>query len=78
MELKQLQADVHVIPDPLRKEKNQYESEERDSLSLATSKMPCKLINLCEYETHKLVRIQSARLGSLKWTFNGVILMFIW
>uniref|UniRef100_A0A8C7TVR0 P2X purinoceptor n=1 Tax=Oncorhynchus mykiss TaxID=8022 RepID=A0A8C7TVR0_ONCMY len=42
-----------------------------------TSKMPCKLLNLCEYETHKLVRIQSARLGSLKWTFNGVILMFI-
>uniref|UniRef100_A0A4W5QYN3 P2X purinoceptor n=1 Tax=Hucho hucho TaxID=62062 RepID=A0A4W5QYN3_9TELE len=41
------------------------------------SKMPCKLLNLCEYETHKLVRIQSVRLGSLKWTFNGVILMFI-
>ncbi|XP_041719671.1 P2X purinoceptor 7 isoform X1 [Coregonus clupeaformis] len=39
--------------------------------------MPCKLLNLCEYETHKLVRIQSVRLGSLKWTFNGVILMFI-
>uniref|UniRef100_A0A8C8CWJ7 P2X purinoceptor n=1 Tax=Oncorhynchus tshawytscha TaxID=74940 RepID=A0A8C8CWJ7_ONCTS len=77
MELKQRQADVHVITDPLRKEKNQYESEERDSLSLTTSKMPCKLLNLCEYETHKLVRIQSARLGSLKWTFNGVILMFI-
>uniref|UniRef100_A0A673ZXF6 Purinergic receptor P2X, ligand-gated ion channel, 7 n=1 Tax=Salmo trutta TaxID=8032 RepID=A0A673ZXF6_SALTR len=77
MELKPLQADVHVITDPHREEKNQYESEERDSLSQTISKMPCKRLNICEYETHKLVRIQSVRLGSLKWTFNGVILMFI-
>uniref|UniRef100_A0A3P8X9U7 P2X purinoceptor n=1 Tax=Esox lucius TaxID=8010 RepID=A0A3P8X9U7_ESOLU len=39
--------------------------------------MPCKLLNVCVYETNKLVRIQSVRLGSLKWTFNGVILLFI-
>ncbi|KAJ7994069.1 hypothetical protein DPEC_G00262110 [Dallia pectoralis] len=39
--------------------------------------MPCKMQNVCVYETNKVVRIQSARLGSLKWTFNGVILMFI-
>ncbi|KAG7258772.1 hypothetical protein CRUP_008532, partial [Coryphaenoides rupestris] len=29
------------------------------------------------YETNKLVRINSVRLGSLKWTVNVVILMFI-
>ncbi|XP_036383179.1 P2X purinoceptor 7 [Megalops cyprinoides] len=39
--------------------------------------MPCNLSDICEYETNKLVRIQSVRLGSLKWTLNGVILMFI-
>ncbi|XP_062310131.1 P2X purinoceptor 7 [Osmerus eperlanus] len=39
--------------------------------------MSCKLINICEYETNKLVRIKSVRLGSLKWTLNGVILLFI-
>uniref|UniRef100_A0A9R1SKH5 P2X purinoceptor n=2 Tax=Cyprinus carpio TaxID=7962 RepID=A0A9R1SKH5_CYPCA len=39
--------------------------------------MPCTLLNLCEYDTQKLVKIKSVRLGSLKWTLNGVILMFI-
>ncbi|KAK7934025.1 hypothetical protein WMY93_004921 [Mugilogobius chulae] len=32
---------------------------------------------LCQYETTKLVRIQSLRLGSLKWALNGTILLFI-
>ncbi|XP_054467113.1 P2X purinoceptor 7 [Anoplopoma fimbria] len=31
---------------------------------------------LCQYETTKLVRIQSVRLGSLKWTLNATILLF--
>uniref|UniRef100_A0A4W4FI29 P2X purinoceptor n=1 Tax=Electrophorus electricus TaxID=8005 RepID=A0A4W4FI29_ELEEL len=39
--------------------------------------MGCRLFNLCEYETYKLVRIRSVKLGTLKWTLNGVILMFI-
>ncbi|XP_056140505.1 P2X purinoceptor 7 [Lampris incognitus] len=39
--------------------------------------MSSKLFNLCQYETNKLVRIRSVRLGSLKWTLNGLILMFI-
>ncbi|KAL0979547.1 hypothetical protein UPYG_G00186420 [Umbra pygmaea] len=39
--------------------------------------MSCKMLNLCVYETNKLVRIQSVRLGSMKWTLNGVIMMFI-
>nr|AAI63071.1 Purinergic receptor P2X, ligand-gated ion channel, 7 [Danio rerio] len=39
--------------------------------------MPCVLLNLCEYDTQKLVKIKSVKLGSLKWTLNGVILMFI-
>ncbi|XP_016372438.1 P2X purinoceptor 4-like [Sinocyclocheilus rhinocerous] len=39
--------------------------------------MPCTLLNLCEYDTQKLVKIKSVRLGCLKWTLNGVILMFI-
>ncbi|XP_052460046.1 P2X purinoceptor 4 [Carassius gibelio] len=39
--------------------------------------MPCTLLNLCEYDTQKLVKIKSVRLGSFKWTLNGVILMFI-
>uniref|UniRef100_A0A672S432 P2X purinoceptor n=1 Tax=Sinocyclocheilus grahami TaxID=75366 RepID=A0A672S432_SINGR len=39
--------------------------------------MPCTLLNLCEYDTQKLVKIKSVRLGSLKWTLNGVILLFI-
>uniref|UniRef100_UPI003AADB00A P2X purinoceptor 7 n=1 Tax=Centroberyx gerrardi TaxID=166262 RepID=UPI003AADB00A len=39
--------------------------------------MSCKLLGLCQYETNKLVRIRSVRLGSLKWALNGVILMFI-
>ncbi|KAM6965376.1 P2X purinoceptor 7 [Aplochiton taeniatus] len=39
--------------------------------------MSYKLLNICEYDTNKLVRIKSVRLGSLKWTLNGVILMFI-
>ncbi|CAL8344319.1 unnamed protein product [Lota lota] len=39
--------------------------------------MSCKLLTLCQYETNKLVRINSVRLGSLKWTLNVVILMFI-
>ncbi|KAM9857917.1 P2X purinoceptor 7 [Aulostomus maculatus] len=38
---------------------------------------PCALLGLCRYETTKLVRIQSVRLGSLKWTLNGAILLFI-
>nr|XP_020514182.1 P2X purinoceptor 4-like [Labrus bergylta] len=32
---------------------------------------------LCQYETNKLVRIQSVRLGSLKWSLNGFILLLI-
>uniref|UniRef100_A0A672G3A5 Purinergic receptor P2X, ligand-gated ion channel, 7 n=1 Tax=Salarias fasciatus TaxID=181472 RepID=A0A672G3A5_SALFA len=32
---------------------------------------------LCQYETNKLVRIQSVRLGSLKWSLNAVILLVI-
>ncbi|KAJ8379534.1 hypothetical protein SKAU_G00003120 [Synaphobranchus kaupii] len=39
--------------------------------------MPCNLFDVCEYDTNKLVRIKSFKLGSLKWTLNGVILMFI-
>ncbi|KAM3611294.1 uncharacterized protein V6R79_016168 [Siganus canaliculatus] len=37
----------------------------------------CFLRGLCQYETYKLVRIQSVRLGSMKWALNGFILMFI-
>ncbi|XP_070820639.1 P2X purinoceptor 7 isoform X1 [Chaetodon trifascialis] len=40
--------------------------------------MPCSgVLGLCQYETNKLVRIQSVRLGSLKWSLNGFILLFI-
>ncbi|KAK1891968.1 P2X purinoceptor 7 [Dissostichus eleginoides] len=39
--------------------------------------MPCCGV-LCQYETNKLVRIQSVKLGSLKWSLNGAILLFIW
>ncbi|XP_069580288.1 P2X purinoceptor 7 [Brachyistius frenatus] len=39
--------------------------------------MSCGLLGLCQYETYKLVRIQSVRLGSLKWTLNATILLFI-
>ncbi|XP_042276749.1 P2X purinoceptor 7 [Thunnus maccoyii] len=39
--------------------------------------MPCRLLGLCKYETNKLVRIQSVRLGSLKWILNGTILLVI-
>ncbi|TRZ02198.1 hypothetical protein DNTS_030429 [Danionella cerebrum] len=39
--------------------------------------MPCILRNLCEYDTQKLVKIKSVKLGSLKWALNGLILMFI-
>ncbi|XP_029999030.1 P2X purinoceptor 4-like [Sphaeramia orbicularis] len=35
------------------------------------------LLSLCQYETTKLVRIQSVRLGSLKWALNGTILLVI-
>ncbi|KAJ4942582.1 hypothetical protein JOQ06_012436 [Pogonophryne albipinna] len=38
--------------------------------------MPCCGV-LCQYETNKLVRIQSVKLGSLKWSLNGAILLFI-
>ncbi|XP_041644411.1 P2X purinoceptor 7 [Cheilinus undulatus] len=38
--------------------------------------MPCCRF-LCQYETAKLVRIQSVRLGSLKWGLNGFILLLI-
>ncbi|XP_044051131.1 P2X purinoceptor 7 isoform X2 [Siniperca chuatsi] len=37
----------------------------------------CGVLGLCQYETNKLVRIQSVRLGSLKWSLNGFILLFI-
>lgn len=41
--------------------------------------MPCSgLLGFCQYETNKLVRIQSLRLGSMKWSLNGFILLFIW
>ncbi|XP_061586619.1 P2X purinoceptor 7 [Cololabis saira] len=40
--------------------------------------MPClRLLGLCQYQTNKLVRIQSVRLGSLKWSLNGAILLVI-
>ncbi|XP_040011953.1 P2X purinoceptor 7 isoform X2 [Xiphias gladius] len=40
--------------------------------------MPCRgLLALCQYDTNKLVRIQSVRLGSLKWGLNGTVLLFI-
>ncbi|KAJ0068122.1 hypothetical protein NL108_016280 [Boleophthalmus pectinirostris] len=40
--------------------------------------MRCSCLRgLCQYETTKLVRIQSVRLGSLKWALNGTILLFI-
>ncbi|XP_010748921.3 P2X purinoceptor 7 isoform X1 [Larimichthys crocea] len=40
--------------------------------------MPCSgLLGFCQYETNKLVRIQSLRLGSMKWSLNGFILLFI-
>nr|XP_020451002.1 P2X purinoceptor 7 [Monopterus albus] len=40
--------------------------------------MPCgAVLGLCQYETNKLVRIQSVRLGSLKWSLNAAILLFI-
>ncbi|XP_068617163.1 P2X purinoceptor 7 [Brachionichthys hirsutus] len=40
--------------------------------------MPCGIVRtLCQYETNKLVRIQSVRLGSIKWSLNGFILLFI-
>nr|AHH25646.1 purinergic receptor P2X ligand-gated ion channel 7a [Paralichthys olivaceus] len=40
--------------------------------------MPCcRVLSLCQYETNKLVRIQSVRLGSLKWSLNGAILLVI-
>ncbi|XP_058889160.1 P2X purinoceptor 4-like isoform X1 [Acipenser ruthenus] len=35
------------------------------------------LRDFCEYETIKLVRIRSVKLGSLKWSINGTILAFI-
>ncbi|XP_037536101.1 P2X purinoceptor 7 [Nematolebias whitei] len=37
----------------------------------------CDPLGLCEYQTNKLVRIRSVRLGSLKWSLNGAILLFI-
>lgn len=40
--------------------------------------MACCIRSLCQYETNKLVRIQSVRLGSMKWSLNGFILLFIW
>lgn len=40
--------------------------------------MACCVRSLCQYETNKLVRIQSYRLGSMKWSLNGFILLFIW
>ncbi|XP_077416741.1 P2X purinoceptor 7 isoform X1 [Vanacampus margaritifer] len=36
-----------------------------------------KLLALCSYETTKLVRIHSVRLGTLKWTLNATVLLFI-
>ncbi|CAL9707712.1 unnamed protein product [Knipowitschia caucasica] len=35
------------------------------------------LLGLCQYETTKLVRIRSVRLGSLKWVLNSAILFVI-
>uniref|UniRef100_A0A3Q2R0N7 P2X purinoceptor 7 n=1 Tax=Fundulus heteroclitus TaxID=8078 RepID=A0A3Q2R0N7_FUNHE len=37
----------------------------------------CDPLGLCQYQTNKLVRIQSVRLGSLKWSLNAAILLFI-
>nr|XP_061804509.1 P2X purinoceptor 4-like [Nerophis lumbriciformis] len=35
------------------------------------------MVALCSYETTKLVRIHSVRLGSLKWTLNATVLLVI-
>ncbi|XP_041854843.1 P2X purinoceptor 7 isoform X2 [Melanotaenia boesemani] len=37
----------------------------------------CDPFGLCQYQTNKLVRIHSVRLGCLKWSLNGAILVFI-
>uniref|UniRef100_A0A1A8GTS1 P2X purinoceptor n=1 Tax=Nothobranchius korthausae TaxID=1143690 RepID=A0A1A8GTS1_9TELE len=37
----------------------------------------CDVFGLCQYQTNKLVRIQSVRLGSLKWSLNGTILLIV-
>ncbi|XP_029366371.1 P2X purinoceptor 7 isoform X1 [Echeneis naucrates] len=37
----------------------------------------CSPLGLCQYDTTKLVRIRSVRLGSLKWSLNTAILLFI-
>uniref|UniRef100_A0A3Q2Z1Y8 P2X purinoceptor n=1 Tax=Hippocampus comes TaxID=109280 RepID=A0A3Q2Z1Y8_HIPCM len=37
----------------------------------------CKMVALCSYETTKLVRIHSVRLGSLKWTLNATVLVVV-
>ncbi|KAL6458652.1 hypothetical protein MHYP_G00321240 [Metynnis hypsauchen] len=39
--------------------------------------MACGLLGLCVYETNKRVRIKSLKLGTLKWTLNGAVLLFI-
>uniref|UniRef100_A0A3B4BWX8 P2X purinoceptor n=1 Tax=Pygocentrus nattereri TaxID=42514 RepID=A0A3B4BWX8_PYGNA len=39
--------------------------------------MACGLLNLCVYETNKRFRIKSVELGTLKWTLNGAVLLFI-
>uniref|UniRef100_A0AAR2KVV9 P2X purinoceptor n=1 Tax=Pygocentrus nattereri TaxID=42514 RepID=A0AAR2KVV9_PYGNA len=40
-------------------------------------RMACGLLNLCVYETNKRFRIKSVELGTLKWTLNGAVLLFI-
>ncbi|MEQ2256525.1 hypothetical protein ILYODFUR_025093 [Ilyodon furcidens] len=49
-----------------------------DCLTDTPFSMPyCDPLGLCQYQTNKLVRIRSVRLGSLKWSLNGAILLFI-
>ncbi|XP_053224332.1 P2X purinoceptor 7 isoform X1 [Podarcis raffonei] len=37
----------------------------------------CSLKNVCEYETNKVVRIQSVYYGSLKWAIHSVVFMYV-
>uniref|UniRef100_A0A8D0L832 P2X purinoceptor n=1 Tax=Sphenodon punctatus TaxID=8508 RepID=A0A8D0L832_SPHPU len=37
----------------------------------------CSLKNVCEYETSKVVRIQSVYYGSLKWAIHAVVFLYV-
>lgn len=57
---------------------NESEVRLRKAPQKRVAVMACCVRSLCQYETNKLVRIQSVRLGSMKWSLNGFILLFIW